>query len=123
MDITTVFGTVVPGSNPGGSTNKMFTFDFCSHRITLVRDSSGFERKTGTQEFIIKIGLKYFYNELLVGFSRGRGFECFMNNEVMKWNTKVVTEYPGGNRLFTAISYFSYIIPNFNNDNYKKPKK
>ena len=68
MDITTVFGTVVPGSNPGGSTNKMFTFSFCSHSITPVRDASGFERKTGIQEFIIKIGLKYFYNELLVGF-------------------------------------------------------
>lgn len=36
MDITTVFGTVVPGSNPGGSTNKMVTFFWLPQEVTFV---------------------------------------------------------------------------------------
>ena len=29
-----------------------------------------------------------------VGFSLGQNFECFVNNEVMKQNTKVMTDSP-----------------------------
>ena len=80
MDITTVFGTVVPGSNPGGSTNKMFTFSFCSHRKPPAWLSSGFESpeyvslasettRSGRRETFATAKV-YLSEKLLVGFER-----------------------------------------------------
>jgi len=45
-----------------------------------------------------------FMKQLLVGFSRDRDFECFMSHEVMKENTKVVTELPAESWSYETLS-------------------
>jgi hypothetical protein len=61
---------------------------------TRARDTREGEsnEKAVHKNLFIKIGPMIFMKRLLVAFSRGRGFECFMSHEVMKENTKAVTE-------------------------------
>ncbi len=62
MDITPVFGTVVPGSNPGGSTKlRARRAILCSRSKWLRPLASGFERKTGLRNYFQKIGLSIFW--------------------------------------------------------------
>ena len=53
MDITTVFGTVVPGSNPGGSTNKTFTF-FCDPTASRLREMRQ-DSNTGSRDSLFRV--------------------------------------------------------------------
>jgi hypothetical protein len=68
-------------------------FVFCARekdiRISFVRNRT---KNRSTKFFAEKVVFLTFSAKNFVGFSRGRDFECFMNHEVMKENTKVVTE-------------------------------
>ena len=78
MDITPVFGTVVPGSNPGGSTKMKAKRAFlCSRSITPARDASGFESpeyvllagkttRSGPRNFFVTTK-KYLWEKFLAG--------------------------------------------------------
>ena len=65
MDITTVFGTVIPGSNPGGSTTikRSVCCAPAAHELLHVRQVRTKNRYT--RRFANK-------RRVLVGFSRGR---------------------------------------------------